>query len=55
MFAADNLSTEDPTIFSIEIRTRRGTSGLWSQKVLVYLTYNPDMGEYKLLGIRRET
>ena len=55
MFAADNQSTEDPSIFSIEIRTRRGTSGLWSKKVLVYLTYNPDMGEYKLLGIRRET
>jgi len=55
MFTGDDLSTEDPSIFLVEIRTRRGSSGLWSKKVLVYLAYNPELGEYKLLGIRRET
>ena len=55
MFTSDNLAIEDPKIFTVEIRTRRGTSGLWSNKVLVYLTYNPELGEHKLLGIRRES
>jgi len=55
VFASDNLSTEDPNIFSVEIRTRRGASGLWSKRVLVYITYNPELGEYNILGIRRET
>ncbi len=55
MFAGDELSTEDPRIFLVEIRTKRGSSGLWSKKVLVHLAYDPILGEYKLLGIKRET
>ena len=55
MFTSDNLSIEDPKIFTVEIRTRRGTSGIWSKRVLAYIAYNPELGEYKLLGIRRES
>jgi len=55
MFAGDNLSSEDPKIFTVEIRTRRISSGLWSKRVLVYLAHNPESGEYKLLGIKRES
>ena len=55
IFAGDNLSIEDPKIFTVEIRTRRNSSGLWSKKVLMYIACNPELGEYNLLGIRRET
>jgi len=55
MFTGDDLSTEDQSILTVEIRTRRGTSGLWSKKVLVYLAYNKEAGKYDLLGIKRET
>ena len=55
IFAGDNLSVEDSKIFTVEIRTRRSSSGLWSKRVLVYIAYNPELGEYNLLGIKRET
>ena len=55
IFAGDNLSIEDPKIFTVEIRTRRNSSGLWSKKVLMYIACNPELGEYNLLGIMRET
>ena len=55
IFAGDNLSIEDPKIFTVEIRTRRNSSGLWSKGVLVYLAHNKELGKYILLGIMRET
>ena len=55
VFAGVNPSIEDPRIFTVEIRTRRGSSGSWSKKVLVYIAFDPESGGYELLGIRRET
>jgi len=55
MFTGDDLSMEDPTNIFVEIRTKRGSSELWSKRILAFLAYDPESGEYKLLGIRHET
>ncbi|TFB10708.1 hypothetical protein E3V55_05475 [Candidatus Marinimicrobia bacterium MT.SAG.3] len=54
-FASDNLSTEDPNIFLIEIRTRRESSGLWSKRVTVFVVYREDSENYEIVANRRES
>ena len=54
-FASDNLSTEDPNIFLVEIRTRRESSGLWSKRVTVFVVYREDSENYEIVAIRRES
>ena len=54
-FASDYLSTEDPNIFLIEIRTRRESSGLWSKRVKVFVVYREDSENYEIVAIRRES
>jgi len=55
MFTGEKLSAEVTRNILVEIRTQRGSSGFWSKKVLVYLSYNSESGKYELLGIMRET
>ena len=54
-FASDNLSTEDPNIFLVEIRTRRESSGLWSKRVTIFVVYREDSENYQIVAIRRES